>query len=231
MDEMEGVFATVKPASPARGRGSALADDDLVVQVGPERLERTNIGHMRMSTQKEINALSFHQVDGGAGIANFSTGAAAGGVHHMVVEHKHPAAIGSGLVKRLVNRVDLLPIEIAAIYRPAVGRTPPHHRQAGPVEHRVECVGDIAVVSSERKEHPIKPVEQGDIVVAGHHKLRLREHRQVADNCLPLAGKIGPQHEITRDGHEVGAQLVGLASKLLRHAQIEMPASVQVRKV
>lgn len=184
-----------------------------------------------MSTQKEINALPLHQVDGSAGIANFSAGAAAGRVHHMVVEHEHPARIGVGALKRLVNRVDLLSVEIAAIYRPTMSRTPPHNREAGAAEHRVERVGDIVAVSPERKEHPVDPVEQGDIVVAGHHKLRLREHCQVADNCLPLAGKIGPQHEIAGDGHEVGAQLVGLTCKLLRHAQIEMPASVQVRKV
>jgi hypothetical protein len=192
MDEMEGVFAAVKPASSARGRSSALADDDLVVQAGPEWLECANVGHMGMSTQKEINALPLHQVDGSAGIANFSAGAAAGWVHHMVVEHKHPARIGVGALKRLVNRVDLLSVEIAAIYRPTVGRTASHNRQARAAEHRVERVGDIVAVSPERKEHPVKPVEQGNIVVAGHHKLRLREHCQVGNYRFPLAGKIGP---------------------------------------
>ena len=84
---------------------------------------------------------------GRVGIADHIAMLAAGRVDHMVMQHRHLACAGGKTAEMALHGRDLLGAEVAAVDRAAMRGAAAHHRQARPLEHRVEIGRDVALVA------------------------------------------------------------------------------------
>jgi len=146
-----------------------------------------------------------------------------------MMRHHDPGLVTDQFVECRADLADLPPVHPAALVRQRARRVDAEHRDLVVHERGREVVGDVAPVAGQRLREPRDQVDQRNIVIPGHHDLRLRQRIEKGARLLELR-RAGPLREVAGDCDEVGLDGLDRGVQRRQCGQVHAP-EVQVRQV
>ena len=189
------------------------------------------MGEMDMTTKEQIHPTLVEEPDRLMGPAHHPITVQTWRVEHGMVPDNHFTDLRAVGGEHTAQVSDLLTAQPATISSQALSGYCTDNDQTGAFKAWVELTAHIAAIASQRVQQAQMQVEEGHIVVAGHHQLRYGQGITQLYSRPPLRAKIGPLHKIARDNDQIGLELRGLTHQSPGNRWIKWWTGVQVRDV